>query len=62
MCGVAVGDALGEGDGAAHTVPANARIRRTKEEPGEFMARNVQTYASASTAKAFEMGVCIFFR
>ena len=50
MCGVAVGDAPGDGDGAALTVPVSARIRKTKEKPREFMTRNVQTYVHASTA------------
>jgi hypothetical protein len=57
-----VGDALGEGDDAAEIVPATAKIRKIKEEPREYMARNVQTYVSASTAKAFEIGVCVTFR
>src|SRR5437660_8882958 len=52
ICGGGVDETLGEGVGAADTVPASARIKKTKEEPREFMARNVQTYARGSTAKA----------
>src|SRR5207248_7958095 len=54
MCGVAVGDALGEGDGAAQIASVSATKRKAKRErrAREFMTRNVQTYAHASTAKA----------
>jgi hypothetical protein len=46
-----VGDALGDGDGAANTVPVNATTRtKKKQRPREYMARKFQTYARRSTA------------
>src|SRR6184192_1509111 len=52
ICGAGVGDALGDGDGAAQTAPANATKRKAKKEqrPREFMTRKFQTYAQPSTA------------
>src|ERR1051326_4574885 len=52
ICGVGVDEALGAGDESAKTAPASAKVRKTKEQPREFMTRNVQTYAWASTANA----------
>jgi len=49
-----VGDALGDGEGAAQTAPASATKTKKKKErrPSEFMARKFQTYAHRSTANA----------
>jgi hypothetical protein len=47
-----VGDAPGDGDGAAPIAPVDATTRKAKRKrkPREFMARKFQTYAYASTA------------
>jgi hypothetical protein len=51
ICGAGVGDALGDGDGAANTVPVNATTKtKKKQRPREYMARKFQTYARRSTA------------
>src|SRR6266550_3101467 len=53
ICGAGVGEALGDGDGAAETTPISPAKRKTKKEqsPREFMTRKFQTYAQPSTAK-----------
>src|SRR5437773_8233168 len=45
ICGVAVGDALDEGDGAAKVTPVSATEKKAKKEqrPREFMTRKFQT-------------------
>jgi hypothetical protein len=48
-----VGDALGDGDGAAPIAPVNATTKtKKKHRPREYMARKFQTYARRSTANA----------
>src|SRR4029077_2517548 len=54
ICGAGVGDAPGDGDGAAPIAPDNATTRKAKKKrrPREFMARKFQAYAHRSTANA----------
>src|SRR4029453_1209557 len=53
ICGAGVGDALGDGDGAAPIAPVNATTKtKKKHRPREYMARKFQTYARRSTANA----------
>jgi len=56
ICDAGVGGALGDGDGAPQTVPANATTKaKKKQRRREFMARKFQTYAHHSTPNALHL-------
>src|SRR2546430_11854697 len=61
ICGAGVGDALGDGDGAAQIALVNAKTRKAKKErrPREFMTRKFQTYVRPSTTNAAATILCM---